>query len=614
MCGLAGFVDGGKSRDVLEKMTRAIARRGPDDEGLYLEDGIGLGHRRLAIIDLSEAGHQPMSFEHLITVYNGEIYNYREVEKELEQEGYVFTSSSDTEVLLKAFHCWGPRCVDRFIGMFAIAMWDRRERAMYLIRDRAGVKPLYYYHEGERLAFGSEIKCFKPYLSPEERGQIDTAALSEFLSFGYISSGLSILAKVKKVPQAHYLKFKDGRVEAHRYWDVSFRENPDWLERKEDDLLDELESIVVSAFKYRMVADVPVGIFLSAGIDSSLVTAVLAKHHGQLSTYTIGFDEEGYDESAEAKKIAAYLGTSHNEARLGPARAAEILEHYYDIYDEPHGDSSCIPTTYVSELAKQGGMKVVLSADAGDELFGGYMRYVEFMRRWKQTRTLGAVGRGSGALALQMLGLVAPAARAEKMRRHADLLSQGRFLGFVESMLLPVSAKDFSAVFPAFEKHLAHEGSGEQLNQMGEWDFKRYMVDDILVKVDRATMYHSIEGREPFLDQRLVEFAAQLPVSFKIRDGETKYLLKKLLGRYLPEELYRLPKRGFAAPLNDWIRDYYHDRFIEVLEGASSPLFERREIRVLLDRYRSGRPVSYTLLWYLFSFETWYDRWMTDEP
>ncbi|MEA3002017.1 MAG: hypothetical protein QOH81_805 [Sphingomonadales bacterium] len=609
MCGIAGFHDPSQGADLLDRMTRSIRRRGPDDTGAFLENGIALGHRRLAVIDLSPAGHQPMMFENLVLVFNGEIYNYREVARELESEGYRFTSSSDSEVVLKAFHRWGPTCVDRFIGMFAIAIWDRAERALYLIRDRAGVKPLYYYHRGERLAFASELRALHPWLSPDERTDIDPDALSHFFSYGYVGGELSILRSVRKLPAAHYLKFTDGKAEIKRYWDVDFAENEQWLERKEEDLLDELESIVVSAFKYRMVADVPVGVFLSAGIDSSLVTAVLARHHGPLSTFTIGFDDPAYDESADARRIARHLGTDHHEATLTPGAAHRLLDDFYDIYDEPHGDNSCIPTTFVAGLAKANGMKVVLSADAGDELFGGYMRYVEFMRRWRQVERAGPAARAVGRNLMRLASPVAGQANRGRLGRYAELLEEQPFLDFAQTMLRPAPSSEFRRLVPGFRDRFGGEGKGALLNQLSEWDFKRYMVDDILVKVDRATMYHSIEGREPFLDHRLVEFAAQLPIRYKIRDGETKYLLKQLLARYLPEPLFRLPKRGFAAPLNDWVRDFYQDRFIEVLEGGSTGHFDRRELSRLLDRYRKGLPINYTLLWFLFSFQSWYDRW-----
>jgi asparagine synthase (glutamine-hydrolysing) len=608
MCGIAGFVDPEKGLDVLQRMTAAIARRGPDDFGHFLEDGVGLGHRRLAIIDLSPLGHQPMRFEHLVTVYNGEIYNYREVARELEAKGYSFTSASDTEVLLKAFHCWGPACVERFTGMFVFAMWDESERALYLLRDRAGVKPLYYTEDGGRLAFGSTLHALRPYLSREARSAIDPEALSEFLSFGYISSGLSILSAVKKVPQGHYLKLKDGRVMLHRYWKVEFRENPDWQARPLEDLVDELEEIVIRGFRYRMVADVPVGVFLSAGVDSSLVTAILSKHYGSLRTFTIGFSEEGYDESADARKIAAHLGTDHKEAILSADRGRDILERFYEVYDEPHGDNSGIATTFVSQLAKENGVKVVLSADAGDELFGGYVRYVEFLHRWGQVQRLGRAGRLTARAAFRLLAAVSPVHRAEVLQRQADLLQEQGFIPFVQRRMRTASSANLSALYPPFDERLTPPAEGALLNQMGQWDFERYMADDVLVKVDRATMYHSIEGREPLLDHRIVEFAAQLPVKFKLANGETKLILKRLLGRYLPRELYDLPKRGFAAPLSTWVRDFYQQHFLETLQGAEG-FFDKRQLAALLDRYRRGKPVDYPLLWYLFSFQSWFNRW-----
>jgi asparagine synthase (glutamine-hydrolysing) len=613
MCGLAGFVDPTKDASVLERMTASIARRGPDDFGLYLEDGVGLGHRRLSIIDLSPAGHQPMRFENLMTVYNGEIYNYREIAQELIARGYSFESSSDTEVVLKAFHCWGPQCVERFIGMFAIAIYDLAAKTMYLIRDRAGVKPLYYYFREGRLGFGSELKCFKPYLSRAERSSIDRAALSDFFSFGYVSGESSIIEHVRKVPPAHYLIFRHGKMEAHRYWDVSFAENRAWMRRSEDDLLDELDALVISASKYRMVADVPVGVFLSAGVDSSLVTAVLTRHYGQLKTFTIGFEEAGFDESADARKIANHLGTDHVESVLTSAKAYEILGHFYDIYDEPHGDHSCIPTTYVSELARDAGVKVVLSADAGDELFGGYARYLDFTRRWSQVRRLGGPGRKAAAAMMRALSALSGPDAALKLNRYRELFGNSNFVSFYQNMMLPAASADLAAIFPDYRSPLTRGPEGEALNRMCEWDFKKYMVDDILVKVDRATMYHSIEGREPLLDHRLVEFAAQLPLTYKIRGGETKYLLKRLLGRYLPESLYRLPKRGFGAPLHTWIRDFYGDSFAQVVENGKGGLFDPAGVRPLLDRYRRGKPINYTLLWYLFSFQSWYDKWMSDD-
>jgi asparagine synthase (glutamine-hydrolysing) len=608
MCGIAGFIDKLKNAGILEEMCSSISRRGPDDRGSLFDGGVALGHLRLSIIDLSQAGHQPMRFENLVIVFNGEIYNYKEIQKDLIGEGYHFQSSSDTEVVIKAFHCWGTACVSRFIGMFAFAVYNKTQEAIYIVRDRAGVKPLYYYHKEDRFAFGSELKSLKPYLSKEERSEIDTNALSSFLSVGYISNDDSIIKSVKKLPPAHYLKFSRGQLEVIRYWDVQFQENESWLSRKEESLLDELEALVISAFKYRMVADVPVGVFLSAGIDSSLVTAVLSKHFGTLQTFTIGFGEQGYDESGDAKKIAGYLNTVHTEARLTAGKAYEILDKFYDIYDEPHGDNSCVPTAYVSELAKNNGVKVVLSADAGDELFGGYVRYTEYLQRWNQLQKVPATMRKLGMEVLATAGSLMGHSESNRYARFNDILSKQNFIHFYQTIIRSSAIKELKGVFPFYTEQLTQPQKGAWLNQMCEWDFRHYMVDDILVKVDRATMYHSIEGREPFLDHRLVEFAAQLPLKYKIRNGETKYILKKLLGRYLPKELYTLPKRGFGAPLQLWIKEHYKDQFAEILRD-SHPLFEKKAINQLVQKHQKGEENNYILLWYLFSFQLWYNKW-----
>lgn len=609
MCGIAGFFDPTRGMDVLQGMTDAIATRGPDDNGHYLADGVGLGHRRLSILDLSPLGHQPMRFEDLVTVYNGEIYNFREVAEELSAKGYSFASSSDTEVLLKAFHCWGPRCVERFTGMFAIAMWDEAERALYLIRDRAGVKPLYYIEQDGRIAFGSTLKALRPYLSPEQRTAINPDAVSEFLANGFISSGLSILAGVRKVPQAHVLKFADGRMTGERYWDVHFAGDPAWEARPLDDLVDELEETAIRAFRYRMVSDVPVGVFLSGGVDSSLVAAILSKRQGLLRTFTIGFAEKSHDESGDARRIAAHLGTQHTEATLTPEHSHAILDRLYDIYDEPQGDNAGLPISFVSELAASHGAKVVLSADAGDELFGGYTRYTEFYRRWAQRERLGRTGRGAARLALQLGGPLLGAARDEQAARFASLLGEHPFLSFMQRRIADSSSRDLARIFPAYSERLTPAGSGALLDQMCEWDFKHYMADNILIKVDRATMFHSIEGREPFLDHRLVEFAARVPARFKIdHQGGTKLILKRLLERYLPRQLFDLPKRGFSAPLGTWAQAHYQERFIDAL-AANTGFFNQSQMQRLIERYRAGKPLSYGLLWRLFSFQTWYRHW-----
>lgn len=613
MCGIAGFKDSFKSQVDIEKMTSALSHRGPDDHGYYFQNNVALGHRRLSIIDLSSSGHQPMYYENLALVYNGEIYNFKEVRAELEKNGYHFQSSSDTEVVIKAFHCWKVKCVDRFIGMFAFAVLDQTDDTLYLFRDRVGVKPLYYFNKDGRFAFASELKALKYYLNQEEKLDLNPLAISSFFRYGYISNNRSIIQHVSKLPPGHYLIYKNNKATIHQYWTVKFIEDTSFLSRREDDILDELESIIVSAFRYRMVSDVPVGLFLSAGIDSSLVASVLSRHYGHINTFTIGFAEKEFDESADAGKIAAYLKTTHYKGILHPQNAQNILNHFYDIYDEPHGDNSCVPTAFVSELAKNNGVKVVLSADAGDELFGGYTRYTGFPDRWRQIQKGGQLPKRLLRSALRQLAKLTTPERAYTFDRFSSILTQKDFAKFYQTILRPNSDKQLQELL-AKDRYIPDEVKSENLyNQMMEWDFQHYLPDNILVKVDRATMYHSIEGREPFLDHRLIEFAARLPVQYKIHNGTTKYLLKKLLHRYLPRELYDLPKRGFGAPIQQWLRNDLEKEIEKTFSPShfQNEFLEKKGVFKLIERYRQKKPVNMVTIWLLYSFQKWYNKWVT---
>lgn len=614
MCGIAGFIDERSDLQDLQQMTRRLSNRGPDDEGYFFQSPVGLGHRRLSIIDLTEGGHQPMHFENLVIVFNGEIYNYKEVRKELETLGYNFLSSSDTEVVLKAFHRWKEKAVERFIGMFAFAIFDKQGQEMWLFRDRVGVKPLYYMDAGSRFAFASELKAFRSYLSTDERSQLDMEAMSAFFRLGYVSNNRSILKCVRKLPAGHYLRFRNAVVTIAPYWTVHFEEDRSMLNRKEDDILDELEELVISAFRYRMVADVPVGVFLSAGIDSSLVAAVLSRHHGSIHTFTVGFREKGFDESADARRIAEFLRTEHTDAILEADKGQEILSRFYEIYDEPHGDNSCVPTTFVSQLARANGVKVVLSADGGDELFGGYTRYHNYAGQWKRHQQRGNLLNAAAGAGLSLLQGMVPVDKAYQYNRFGSIIKQKDFAGFYQSILRPNSDRELQRLVPGYNAGLDKIESIEPLNQMMEWDFHHYMVDNNLVKVDRATMYNSIEGREPFLDHRLIEFAARLPLQYKINGDITKYLLKKLLGRYLPKELYDLPKRGFAAPLKIWLRNNYEKDIAQLFhpDNFDNPYLQKNEVLKFIKRYQDKKPVNLVTLWYLYSFQKWTTQWHKD--
>ena len=610
MCGIIGFI--GENRDVAKKMLESIHHRGPDDSGIFCDDMVTLGHVRLSILDLSSAGHQPMSYKNLVIVFNGEIYNFEEIKKELSNE-YFFESHTDTEVVLKAFHKWGVDAIKRFIGMFAFAIYDKTKKEIFLFRDRVGVKPLYYYFDGKDFLFASELKAIMEY---KKDLQIDKNALYEFFQFGYISSNLSIFKKCYKLPPGHYATFNTQNLtfKIHKYWSIiPFFEKPKF-KRKEDDLVDELESLLIDSFKYRMVADVPIGVFLSGGIDSSIVAAILQKHYGDIHTFTIGFKEAKYNEANWAKKVAEYLGTKHTEKYLSSGEAKEILNHFVKIYDEPFGDSSGIPTTLVSQIAKEGGVKVVLSADGGDEVFCGYVHYWYNESIGKKLFKIPFSLRKGLSVLMKTIG-VDNASKMFKVRRFAhkynklsEMLTDKEWQSFYESYihisnnyemkkLIGYISKIDEPSFKVGEKE--HPMQGMML-----WDYHRYLPDDILVKVDRATMQNSIEGREPLLDHRIAEFMAQVPFEYKYRNGTSKYLLRKVLERYLPKELIDRPKMGFGIPLFEWfggeLRNLFEKHFAE-----DDEILNMQYVRELYLKLKEGKPVNINLLWFVLIYKMW---------
>jgi len=614
MCGIAGCI--GSNRQTVEEMLKSIQHRGPDDMGLFVDEAVTLGHVRLSILDLSTAGHQPMGYDHLVIVFNGEIYNFEEIKKELLAE-YSFESHTDTEVVLKAFHKWGVDAVQRFIGMFAFAIYDKRAQELYIFRDRVGVKPLYYFYDGHRFAFASETRALKPWDSNLE---IEKDALYEFFQYGYISSGMSIYQKCQKLLPGHYIKFnlQDTTLTLHQYWSIlPFFEKPKF-EKSEEALVDELEALLIESCKYRMVADVPVGVFLSGGIDSSVVTAILQKHYGNIHTFTIGFKEAQYNEADWAKRVAEHLGTNHTEAYLSSGEAKEILDHFVEIYDEPFGDSSGIPTTLVSHLAKQNGVKVVLSADGGDEVFCGYERYWYSEAIGRKLFKLPLPLRKGLAVLMERVG-VDNASKLFKIKNFAhkyhqlgEMLKSQTWQPFYEKMIH--NAKHYEMrrlVGRVVDREVPAFAIGERehpMQGMMLWDYHRYLPDDILVKVDRATMYHSIEGREPLLDHRIAEFMAQVPFEYKYRDGTSKYLLRKVLERYLPKELIDRPKMGFGIPMFEWfggeLRDLFESHFAE-----DDEMIDMSYVRQMYQRLKENRPVNINLLWYVLVYKMWKKRY-----
>lgn len=620
MCGIVGF--NSKNSEVLNGMITSIEHRGPDDRGVYEGDHMSLGHARLSILDLSSHGHQPMEYENLKMVYNGEVYNFKEIKEELALLGYSFVSHTDSEVILKAYHQWGIKAVDKFIGMFAIAIYDAISLDLVLIRDRVGVKPLYYYFDGEDFIFASELK---PIMYYKKDLTISKDALYEFFQFGYISSNLSIFENCYKVPAGNHLIFntKDLTLDIKDYWSIlPFFELPKFT-KNEEELVDELEDLLINAFKYRMVSDVPVGVFLSGGIDSSVVAAILQKHYGNIHTFTIGFNELKYNEATFAKEVAQHIGTTHTEKILSSDQAKEILKNFVDIYDEPFGDSSGIPTTLVSQIAKDAGVKVVLSADGGDEIFCGYERYWYMDNIGKKIFKLPKIVRKTLALLMSSVseGTLLKLSRSEILKHRfiqlREVLKDDNWQALYEKFIQTTKNYEVNELLDykknIDEKTFAIGEKEHPMQGMMLWDYHRYMVDDILTKVDRATMSVSIEGREPLLDHRIAEFMAQVPFKFKYKNGDSKYLLKKVLERYIPRKMIDRPKMGFGIPMFEWFGGDLRVLFDEYFKQDNIEkhgLLNFNYIEEEYNKLKDDKTLNVNKLWYILVFEMWYKRYM----
>ncbi len=623
MCGIVGF--NSKKTEVLDAMLKSIHHRGPDDSGTFEDAHISLGHARLSILDLSAHGHQPMSYEHLEMVFNGEVYNFQEIRLELEADGYSFVSDSDSEVVLKSFHKWGKSAVDRFIGMFAFAIYDKQAKEMYIFRDRVGVKPLYYYHDKDTFIFASEIRAIKTY---KEDLRVNKEALNEYMQFQYISSGLSIYEDCYRLAPGHYLTYsiETKEIKIEEYWSIlPFFEKPKF-QKSEKELVDELEALLIDSFKYRMVSDVPVGVFLSGGIDSSVVAAILQKHYGNIHTFTIGFKEAKYNEATFAKDLANHLGTVHTEEFLSAQDAGEILKEFVEIYDEPFGDSSGIPTTLVCKMAKEHDIKVVLSADGGDEVFCGYERYWYDYEKGQKIFKIPYALRKITASMMETVGVnfFAKFAKSKDFERKfhqlSTLLACKDWKTFYEQMIK--SSKDYEIRALMGEPVQIKEDSfaqGERehpMQGMMNWDYQRYMVDDVLVKVDRATMYNSIEGREPLLDHRIAEFMAQVPFSLKYKDGTSKYLLKQVLYRYVPRELIDRPKMGFGIPMFEWFSEDLKvllEKHLNKKSIEAQGFFNYKEVAREMGEFENGKYVNIDKLWFILVFQMWHARYMNQK-
>ena len=625
MCGIAGFIDcwnmsdarGPEARaETLDAMCRVIRHRGPDDQGVMLKQGVALGMRRLSIIDLA-GGHQPMSGcdGAISIVFNGEIYNFRGLRNELAARGHSFQTHSDTETIVHAYEEYGARCVDHLRGMFAFAIWDAKQRELFIARDRVGKKPLYYTRtQHGTLIFGSELKSLREH--PEFQGEMSMEALDAYLSFGYVPDPLTIFRDIHKLPPGHYLTFKDGRVRVEQYWDFPYEEAQRQPAQADDDCLAELRNLLDEAVRVRLVADVPLGAFLSGGIDSSAVVGLMARHATQpVKTFSIGFHEDRYDELKYARIAAGKFGTEHHEFIVTPD-ICEVVDELVWHFDEPFADSSAIPTYMVSKLAREH-VKVVLSGDGGDELFGGYTRYALDRKRSGFAGLPRALREG----VMQPLGRMLPHGAwgrnyihnvaLEPIDRYIEDISI--FTGLNKTRLYTSDFRQQLGTSNAamrFSEYARRARSGDGLDRLLYLDSKTYLPGDILTKVDRMSMAASLETRTPLLDHKLIEFVCtRIPASMKMKGLETKYILKRAMRDLVPLEILNRPKQGFGIPIDQWINEQLRERVRGTLTEPRTMqrgFVEPRYVNLLLDEHERGRRDHAAELWALFMLELWH--------
>src|SRR5438445_3062531 len=575
MCGIVGFslpdsADASNGR-LLKMMNDSLRHRGPDDEGFHLEGPVGIGMRRLSIIDL-KTGDQPITNEDrsVWVVFNGEIYNYRELTAELLAKGHRFATASDTEVLVHLYEEYGEECVRRLRGMFAFAIWDRSRGTLFLARDRLGIKPLYYAETPKGFVFASELKAI--VRSPWVSRQLSQRALRAYLQYGYVPDPLSILEGVAKLPPAHTLSIRKGRADAPRsYWHSTVYFQDAMAPSQEQETGEALWARLQDAVRSHLVSDVPLGAFLSGGVDSTAVVAIMAQELGvPIKTFSVGFREEGYNELPYARRVAEWFGTEHHELLVEPGDLG-VLEDVLSALDEPFADASAIPTYLVSKLAKQH-VKVVLSGDGGDELFAGYDRYVVDHRR----RHLGLLGDAGLGRVLRVLSAALPEGAPGK--NYLYNLSLPRLERYLDSISLFPARALGGLLEPAVVHHessfataLAAGDGLDPLSRLQDLDLNTYLPGDILTKVDRMSMANSLEARVPLLDHPLVEFACGLPADLRFRAGQTKHLLKRTLRGRVPEEVLTRPKHGFGVPLEVWFTERLPGSFQDHLGDSRRP-------------------------------------------
>ncbi len=624
MCGICGFSSRNRiTEEELRSMNDTMYHRGPDDHGVqfYSAKGgyyVGLAHRRLSIFDLSPLGHQPMNSPDgsVAVVFNGEIYNFNRLKEEIPD--YPFKSTCDTEVILAAYLKWGISCIEKLNGMFAIAIYDRRDETLYLIRDRIGKKPLYYWYEEENLVFASELK---PIMKcPGFQGKIRGDVISRFLYQQYLCEPDSIFENVRKVRPGQVVSFRRGELREHYYWELEkvYRNKKNTSPKEYEEAKKGLKSILKEAVKDRLAADVPVGTFLSGGYDSSLVTA-LAREVSDVpvKTFSIGFYEKKYNEAEYAKEAARYLGCDHTELYVEEKDMLDLVESIPDFYDEPFADSSQIPSMLVAKLAREK-VTVALSGDGGDELFCGYNVY----EKVRQAQLLDGLGGAAGTLgrALHIMEYYPFKIRVIAGNRNKETKTQfamGNYLKAAENMVLPLAENPPLSCLYEFETKYGEKNWQERRMLL---DMETYLPADILCKVDRASMRYSLETRCPILDTRVIEYAMGLPHEFKFHKGIKKRILKEITYEYIPEKLLNRPKKGFSVPLDKWLRGPLKEQLLSYGDAGflrKQQIFNPEYVSRFLNRYLetgdagSGTGENYSrLIWAFLMFQKWYERYV----
>jgi len=615
MCGIAGLIFSDKSRpvdtSVIEEMCAVIHHRGPDEWGMWVEGQVGIGMKRLRIIDLA-GGHQPMANPDgtVRIVFNGEIYNYREIRTDLERRGYRFVTNSDTESILHLYEEYGQDCVNYLRGMFAFAIWDATSRRLFMARDRLGKKPLHYLHDGEKLVFGSEIKSILRY--PGYKPEVNRPGIVNYVAYGYSPDPDTLFSGVSKLPPGHRMTWENGRISIGSYWDVEYR--PDYS-MSEQQILGETERLLEESVKIRLMSDVPLGAFLSGGIDSSLVVALMARNMGEpVKTFSIGFDEKKYNELPYARMVAQKYGTDHHEEIVRPD-AEEVIPHLIKMFDEPFADSSAIPTYYVSRLARRH-VTVALSGDGGDEMLGGYDRYLDsslsnITDKLPHSLRKAFMGFPAGLLpesfpginTLRYLAANADQRYIAKMTKGVSWIHEKLFS---PDLIRIAGTSDPSIpllrLLPKVKMH-------DQITRRQYLDCKTYLPGDIMTKVDRASMLVSLETRAPLLDHHFVEFAFRVPVQYKVHGRTTKYMLKQLAYKLLPHELVDRPKMGFAMPVSQWINSDWKEMSEDLIIGRRALQrgnFNTECLNRIMNEHRCGRRDHSYIIWTMMVLEMWY--------